>query len=468
MKKIAFLGNCQAETIFHAYKDYILPYTDDEIKYIPNYVGELHDNASFINGCDVIVTQKFDNTQEIDLSKFSVRGKVHYVPWISAVGIYWPYGGFAHPLNKTYIHNPPIDPYNAEKGDFYLNKLLDKNLPPHEIVDKYLNEDIHKAINLDRRLEMALGVIENRDKSCGYEIAKFIRDHFQKELLFSSPGHFRRSLSLLLINELFGRLDVEPRLIDRLNRLYPGNPHAGSDVTPIHPQVARHFGLEFIAENQRYRYYSDGRYTFSEYINRYVRFEFNENLDIVIMLYNKGRNEESILQFDKALQISPQSGYGLIHYSRALLAVNRPDEAISKAAQAAVLLHDDQDELPQTLEYLGELLINKGDLAGAESILRRAMTLLPNRPSLLRLLGTALEKQGRHQDACGILDMLCALDPLDYDTLAHLGHLHAAHGDLEASENAFSRSLAIRPSQAGSLGALRVPFKTFPPEPGGR
>lgn len=453
MKRIAFLGNCQIDTLYLAYRDYVLPYGDDQARYIEVYKEIKEKDKEFLLNSDIVVGQILDTRQKTNIDGFDLKTNIHYVPYINAVGIYWPYGGFPHPKNDQCGFYPRFEPYNAEAGDFYLNRLLEKNIPSDECVARYLNEDINKADKLDRRLEMTLGMIENRDKSCGYGVAPFIRDNFRKELLFSSPGHFRRSLSLLLINELFGRLDVEPRLIARLNRLYPGNPHASADITPIHPQVAEHFGLGFIAENQRFRYWFEGRFTFAEYCDRYVRFAFNKSLVEAILLAGAGKPDEAIPHFEQGLRISPRSGYGHVSFSHSLGAVGRPAEAQAKAKEAAAILADDPEELPNALEHLGHCLIGNGDPAGAEENFRRALTLAPNRPALYRALSSALDRQGRREEASAVIGDLCALDPFDYEAHAHFGHILAGRGEIDASEQAFRRSLAINPRQAGTLGA---------------
>lgn len=294
MKKIAFLGNCQIDTLYLAYRDYVLPFGEDKARYIEIYKEIKKEDMLFLIQSDVIVTQKLDTNHEVNLSSFDTKAKIYHVPFVNFSGGYWPYGGFPHPKSKKFKENFEFQPYNAEIGDLYLNRLIEKNIPPDECVERYLNEDINKTIKLDRRLEMTLGMIERQDKICGYNVSPFIRDNFRKELLFASPGHFRRSISLLLINELFGRLDVESRLIERLNRLYPGNPHANADVTPIHPRVAEHFGLDFITENQRYRYWFEGRFTFAEYCHRYVRCAFNDLLVEAVLLAIEGKHHEAI------------------------------------------------------------------------------------------------------------------------------------------------------------------------------
>ena len=453
MKRIAFLGNCQIDTMYRAYRDYVLPYCDDQARYIKAYEEITEEDKEFLLNSDVVVAQKFDTQQKTNFEDFDLKAKIYRIPHLAATGVYWPYGGFGHPKDNDYKHTPRFTPYNCERGDLYLNRLIEKNISPEECVKRYLNEDINKTAKLDRRLEMTLAAIKARDESCGYGIADYIRDNFRKELLFSTVGHFRRSLSLLLINELFGRLDVEPRLIARLNRLYPGNPYGGNDITPIHPQVAEHFGLGFIAENQRFRYWFEGRFTFAEYCDRYVRFAFNQSLVKAILLAVDGKPDEAIPHFEQALRISPRSGYGHLSFSHSLGAVGRPAEAQAKAEEAAAILADDPEELPNALEQLGHCLIGNGDPAGAEENFRRALTLAPNRPALYRALSSALDRQGRREEARAVIGDLCALDPLDYEAHAHFGHILAGRGEIDASEQAFRRSLAINPRQAGTLGA---------------
>ena len=448
------MGNCQIDTLYLAYRDYVLPFCDDEAAYIEIYKKITEENNIFLHRSDIIIVQNLDTIHETNFYDFHLEGKIYFVPYAPFSGVYWPYGGFNHQKNLKYKYSTRFEPYNHERGDLYLNRLIEKGVSADECVERYLNEDINKTAKLDRRLEMALAVIKKRDEACGYGVAEFIRDNFQKELLFSSPGHFRRSISLLLINELLGRLDVEPRLIERLNRLYPGNPHGGNDILPIHPQVAEHFKLGFIAENQRYRYWFEGRFTFAEYCARYARFEFNEPLVEAILHAVDGKHEKAVPCFEQALKISPLSGYGQRSFSHSLAAVGRHDEALAMAREAAAILYDDPEELPDTLEHLSHLLTQSGAASDAEAVARRAIALAPNRPPLYRLLASALERQGRRDDAARVIGDLAILDPLDHEAPAHLGHMLAARGDLEGAAEAFRCSLAIVPRQAGTLGAL--------------
>ncbi|MGC8524976.1 MAG: WcbI family polysaccharide biosynthesis putative acetyltransferase [Acidibrevibacterium sp.] len=454
MKRIAFLGNCQIDTIYRAYRDYILPFAEEEVRYIEAYQDISESDRDFLIAADVVVAQQFDTKQKTNVEDFDLKAKIHRVPYLAATGIYWPYGGFGHPKDNDYKHIPRYSPYNCERGDLYLNWLLEKNVSPKECVKRYLNEDINKIAKLDRRLEMSLAAIKARDEPCGYGIAAYIRETFQKELLFSTVGHFRRSLALFLINELFGRMEVEPKLIERLNTLYPGNPHGSNDITPIHPQVAEHFGLGFITKNQSYRYSFEGRFTFAEYCTRYVRYEFNDPLIDAMLRHWDGKHAEAVPHFEKALKISPRSDHGHLAFSQSLAALGRHEEALAEAREAVALLEDDPEELPGALENLGNFLLRGGAAAEAESATRRALALVANRPALYRLLAAALDRQGKHQDAEQVINDLATLDPLDHGAPAQLGHSLAARGDMAGAAEAFRRSLAIEPRQAATVGAL--------------
>ncbi len=453
-KRITFLGNYQISTLYHVYREFVLPYCDDKIKYIEVYKKINNEDKGFLLKSDIVVSQLLDNRQETNLEDFNINAKIHLVPYVTGVGIYWPFGGFAHRFAESYKYYPRHTPYNAETGDFYLNKLINEGVSYDEITRRYINEDLNKLVNLDRRLEISLTTIKKRDEKCRYDISEFIRDNFDKEILFSSPGHFRRSISLVIINELFGRLEVEPRLIERINRLYAGNPHAGSDLLPIHPQVANHFCLKFISENQRYRYWHEGRFTFAEYIARYVRFEFNEPLVEAIIFAGDDNHIAAIPKFEKALRISPHSGYAHKLYSHTLWAVGQRHEALALAKEAAAILEDDSEELPVTLLHLGHCFADTGDLEEAVRVVRRALSIAPNRPSLYRVLSSFLDQQGKHEEANAVIDSLSQLDPLDYEALAHLGHMRAGRGDLEGAAGAFSQSLTINPRQASTMGAI--------------
>lgn len=144
MKRTAFLGNCQIDTIYRAYRDYILPFGDEEARYIEAYQDISESDRDFLIAADVVVAQQFDTKQKTNVEDFDLKAKIHRVPYLAATGIYWPYGGFGHPKDNDYKHIPRYSPYNCERGDLYLNWLLEKNVSPKECVKRYLNEDINK------------------------------------------------------------------------------------------------------------------------------------------------------------------------------------------------------------------------------------------------------------------------------------------------------------------------------------
>jgi predicted O-linked N-acetylglucosamine transferase (SPINDLY family) len=111
------------------------------------------------------------------------------------------------------------------------------------------------------------------------------------------------------------------------------------------------------------------------------------------------------------------------------------------------------DRLAQAKEHFEAALDcqQRGDLAQAEDRYRRALDLVPNRPSVMVNLAAVLLEMGRHQEAKSISEGLLAIEPENPAGLLNLGNSELKTGFAEEALISIEKALTIRPDYAEAL-----------------
>lgn len=151
-------------------------------------------------------------------------------------------------------------------SDSYLNQLIDRGLAAPEIAYLYLRTDITRLHDLDGILADTLA--REREKEARGEIpyVALIERGFRKRHLFNSINHPGRELlfhvacSVVL---LLGFTPFSPADYESFRDPYP------EFFQPIHPQVARHFGIPFADEATRWPAFGLNL-TFEQYVLAYI------------------------------------------------------------------------------------------------------------------------------------------------------------------------------------------------------
>jgi hypothetical protein len=171
--------------------------------------------------------------------------------------------------------------------------MINKGIAHDEILKKYINLDLNKMVNLDRLLELNLEQQRKRDAITGFNIADVIENYFREEHLFLTPYHPNLRIARSLIQQTFGTMGVGQTAIDRVEKWLTITPFP-KHASPLHPSVQRHFGLKYAGPGYRYRYYSEGTFTFEEYVSRYLKFEWNEPLEEGLALASERKPEAAL------------------------------------------------------------------------------------------------------------------------------------------------------------------------------
>ena len=139
--------------------------------------------------------------------------------------------------------------------------LRKRGLSPTEIVNAYSRTDVAASVDLDRLLEYALDTISAKEVETDVKVVDFIGDRFRDRRLFLCVNHGANALLIHMADQILAKLGYPPLpryAHDSLCELMPPE-------IPVHPSVARYFGLKWVTPGLRYKV--DRRYlTWEEYI----------------------------------------------------------------------------------------------------------------------------------------------------------------------------------------------------------
>lgn len=273
MRKVVFLGNCQAERYRETYAQSIAPVLGDKTGFIASYEPPGDAARSLMAEADVVVAQLFDSEPEAGLHNLETGGQILRFPTIYGMFI-WPYGGDAHPANRK-SDFPPQGPFPADMGDRWLNRKMRggalDDAAIEAIADDYLALDVAKSAYAERLCEIMMNAQRQRDETCGFQCADLIELHLHDAPVFDTPSTFFLPLYRHVTGEIFDRLGASREVLaDALDEM-TRSPFAPVQ-RPVHPSVARFFDLRYIGGDQRYTFHTGERLTLREFVIRYLRY----------------------------------------------------------------------------------------------------------------------------------------------------------------------------------------------------
>lgn len=151
-------------------------------------------------------------------------------------------------------------------GDTYVLRLLKQGIPPEEVISRYVELDLAKQIDLDKLLDRTRSVLERQDSTGPVKFADYICSNFRSTKLFVTVNHMNMRTSLHITNQILEFLDcdtVPETVLDSLTEMV-------ERPTPVHPSIARHYGVDYIDENTRYPIDDIRNLTFAEFVRDYV------------------------------------------------------------------------------------------------------------------------------------------------------------------------------------------------------
>ena len=147
--------------------------------------------------------------------------------------------------------------------------------------------------------------------------------------------------------------------------------------------------------------------------------------------------------------LPPVAANAVIAAERALQA-RRPDEAERQLIAAMSLA----PEHPEVLHMLGNAQSMRGQVGEAIATLQKATQQRPDDPLILNSLGIALGKGSQADDAIAALRRACALDPQLAGAWFNIALLHAGLAEYELAAAALRRVLAVSPDHHNAKAML--------------
>ncbi len=464
---MAFVGNCQAESLAGVYRRRIAPLLGEEAIHVPFTPSESGGNVGplleRLRTADIIVEQKFDTPYEFPADLFARPGvrRVRF-PYLGG-RFYWPYTGVAHARAQAHPLRPRSLPYHDEIGDSFLNKMITEQVPPDEALRRYDAAVAEGAGRIRRLAEVHFERQRARDEVCGMAFADPMLATYQGEPLFTTQGHPGLSLSRLFVTTVFEAIGVPFALVDLAARTLERPPFPVPEL-PIHPGVGAALGLRFATPERRYRFFDEGFFTFEEYSRRYMAHTWLPDLAIGMDLVRDGNIGEGVPKLRTALTQCEGTGGAWRTLALGLLRAGEADDA-EQAARRAVQVGPPE---PENLAVLAQVLLQRGDIGGAQAAARAAIVAFPGSSEGQRWLARILARRGRFADAAAVARLICMGSPAEVDALWHLAEYLRKARRPEEAEAVLRQALAVEPDNVNlgqALAALRPPVPPPPATP---
>lgn len=250
MEQCFLHANCQGEPL--AYLLSLSPEfaTRWELAYQVNYTGTAV-SPSVLAQCSLFLYQYLgpqwgDTSSEALLACLPAHAVAVRLPNLFFKG-YWPFWTSQSRMNF---------------GDTHLDALTDKGLSAAEAVHIFLKSDLTQFYDLDTMLAESQALERQREAGSIIELVDFVDAHWRHEPLFTTINHPGPKLTLMVANAVLHAVGLPPLPESVLGtHVISCDPHFH---LPIHPGVARHFGLTFANEHTLYPVFGR-KMTYREY-----------------------------------------------------------------------------------------------------------------------------------------------------------------------------------------------------------
>jgi hypothetical protein len=266
MRKLIIYGNCQSGAVYEVLRR--IPAIAERWQVVHHQLWakgeELERNLADFDTCDILMKQ--------ELSNWRTHPKAATLdPAIQVIAYPFCYLAALWPFDGHQNGNDPGWKYLEGEGQFaftdnLLGRLRTEVPDPVERFHRYRQLDVEGLPDIGRYAELEQARLLREDRRLGYSVGRYIVDHYRTERLFHAITHPARPLLIRLIQEILGKLDIEtgdvvPLVLDYLEYFQ----------VPVHPEVARILGLEWVTPDTRSIFHKREMLTWEEYVLRYIR-----------------------------------------------------------------------------------------------------------------------------------------------------------------------------------------------------
>ena len=172
--------------------------------------------------------------------------------------------------------------------------------------------------------------------------------------------------------------------------------------------------------------------------------------NIAINLLQKGKTDEAIAHYNKALELDPDYGEGHYNLANALLRVGRTDEAIAHYEKALEIY---PKNIPARYN-LASVLVQGGRAEEGIAHYRKALELNPRNAGAHNNLGVTLLRLGRVDEAATHFREALAIDPNNAQANYNIANLLVQESRLEEAVRHYQRALKSNPGDAATRDRL--------------
>jgi tetratricopeptide (TPR) repeat protein len=172
--------------------------------------------------------------------------------------------------------------------------------------------------------------------------------------------------------------------------------------------------------------------------------------NIAISLLQKGKTDEAIAHYNKALELDPNYGEGHYNLANALLRLGRTQEAVAHYEKALEIY-------PKNISArynLASVLVQSGRVEEGIAHHRKALELNPKNAAAHNNLGVALLRAGRVEEAAAHYRQALALDPNNSQANYNLANTLVQKGQLDEAVQYYKRALQSNPRDAAAHDRL--------------
>ena len=457
MTTLSFIGNCQAFMLADFYKRVIASDKGDVVRRFDFNLPMTNEDRAFVAKSDIVVIQKVEWPTQIRCNDLQITGRAVEFPQVG-ISFLWPFGykdDFKAEEAEDQIDLSGGQPSPQAHGIVQVRRLLQRDRPADQIVDEYVALDFGSIIDLDRFFELAAQKQKQRDAATGFNLMDYIQEALRKDLLFYTPTHFTPYMMKQIVRELFPRLDLSKKEVERVAKLPRTSDVRAGYSYPVHPSIARHFGLTYITDDTKYQFRSGERFTFREYVSRIVKGSFSvklrqANIKLRTVMNQVGETAETIRFVKEGLADSVGAAGTEAALSRILFSQGDKEESL----QALQRAFDLAPEYPDYALHLSIRLVDMRRISEAEEVLVRGLAFSFEDVPLLRHHTFFLQKQLRFAESLVSARQAFQIDPADEHVARMLTHALNVLERYREAEAVAREALSWRPLRAAMHNLL--------------
>jgi tetratricopeptide (TPR) repeat protein len=422
MKKVIFVGNCQAQALFGAYLTWIAPGRGETVQYVPAY-EEADDAAKArIRDADLIALQITDSEQKVNLADIGAHGRVVRFPMVTAFYL-WPFHSGAHPRDAE-IPAQYRRVFSGDYGDRWLDRRLAAGLPAADILAQYRDPGILAEAKLDRLMELVTQKQRERDAQADMQLGDYITSRLPTEQVFVHLHHPNLALFLVMLREVFARLGCSGAEIEgaaaatRISPFPPAEP-------PVHPRIAEHLGLQWATPDRTYRFAFGERLSWETFAARYVAHDWNEPLQRALSEIHQDLPPAELADLAARMEAAASHYDSAEGFFALTLLRQRLGDLPGAMAAARRMLEID----PQSIQLIArhaELLVETGEVAAGLAACEDLVTWQPGFAQARIIVFETYARLGRVADALREARAAYALEPAHPHIVRRLAELETA------------------------------------------